>query len=241
MKALIFTKKGDRYDEEALRRDFMALWNTGRFDDIKLEREQGNAGWIVRFVLTERRVIRSIKYEGMKSLTVSEILDRFKERKVGLTVESQYDPNKVQRAATVLKEFLAADAERFDAIKKSSSFHSDHRKVSIADAGWVWGEGQKVDLADLRKRLAEITLAFDKQGNPVTTADLDVAGAGDEREVQSREEAAPFRDVVRRRAEPLRIREARGRPDPVGRGSRIPPRRPVEIEDEAPFAPHGIQ
>ena len=34
-----------------------------------------------------------------------------------------------------------------------------------------------VDLADLRKRLAEITVAFDRKGNPVTTADLEVAGA----------------------------------------------------------------
>ena len=33
------------------------------------------------------------------------------------------------------------------------------------------------DLADLRKRLGEITLAFDKHGNPVTAADLEVAGA----------------------------------------------------------------
>jgi len=33
------------------------------------------------------------------------------------------------------------------------------------------------DLADLRKRLGEITLAFDKSGKPVTTADLEVAGA----------------------------------------------------------------
>src|ERR1035437_8275690 len=33
------------------------------------------------------------------------------------------------------------------------------------------------DLADLRKRLAEITLAFDKRGNPITTGDLEVAGA----------------------------------------------------------------
>jgi len=33
------------------------------------------------------------------------------------------------------------------------------------------------DLADLRERLANITVAFDKQGNPVTTADLEVAGA----------------------------------------------------------------
>ena len=33
------------------------------------------------------------------------------------------------------------------------------------------------DLADLRKRLDEITVAYDKKGNPVTTGDLEVAGA----------------------------------------------------------------
>ena len=33
------------------------------------------------------------------------------------------------------------------------------------------------DLADLRKRLDEITLAFDKSGKPVTTGDLEVGGA----------------------------------------------------------------
>jgi formyltetrahydrofolate synthetase len=33
------------------------------------------------------------------------------------------------------------------------------------------------DLADLRERLANITVAFDKKGNPVTTRDLEVAGA----------------------------------------------------------------
>jgi formate--tetrahydrofolate ligase len=33
------------------------------------------------------------------------------------------------------------------------------------------------DLADLRKRLDNITVAFDKKGNPVTTGDLEVGGA----------------------------------------------------------------
>lgn len=117
LRAMIFTKRGDRYDEEALHRDFMALWNSGRFDDIRLEREPGNAGWIVRFLLTERRVVRSIKYEGTKSVTVSEILDRFKERRVGLSVESQYDPNRVQRATVVLKEFLAERGRQFAVVE----------------------------------------------------------------------------------------------------------------------------
>ena len=117
LKALIYSKRGDVYQEETLRRDFMALWNTGRFDDIRLETEPSRTGLLVRFVLTERRVVRSIKYEGAKSVTVSEILDRFKERKVGLSVESQYDPNKVQRAAVVLKEFLAERGRQFATVE----------------------------------------------------------------------------------------------------------------------------
>ena len=41
LKALIISKAGDIYNEETLRRDFMVLWNTGRFDDIRLETEPG--------------------------------------------------------------------------------------------------------------------------------------------------------------------------------------------------------
>ncbi len=116
LRAMIFSKKGDRLDLEALHRDFMALWNTGRFDDITLERETGQYGWIVRFRLVERRVVRSIKYEGNKSIQISDILDRFKERRVGLSVETQYDPNKVQRAVIVLQEFLAERGRQFAVI-----------------------------------------------------------------------------------------------------------------------------
>ena len=118
LRALISTKKGDIYNEEDLHRDFMALWNSGRFDDIRMETEPGTAGGLnVRFVITERRVVRSINYEGNKSLTVSEILDRFKERKVGLSVESQYDPNKVQHAAVVIKEYLAERGRQFATVQ----------------------------------------------------------------------------------------------------------------------------
>jgi outer membrane protein insertion porin family len=107
LQALIFSKKGDPFNEESLHRDFMALWNSGRFDDLRIEREPGKDGWIIRFVVVERPVVRTIKYEGNKSVSVSDILDRYKDRKVGLVVESQYDPNKVQRAKNVLLDLLA--------------------------------------------------------------------------------------------------------------------------------------
>lgn len=117
LRAMILSRKGDKLDEDALQRDFMSLWNTGRFDDITLEREAGRTGYIIRFLVVERRMVRSIKYENMKSITVSEILDRFKERRVGLAVESQYDPNKVQRAAVVIKEYLAERGRQYAVVE----------------------------------------------------------------------------------------------------------------------------
>jgi outer membrane protein insertion porin family len=109
----LYSKKGDPYDEEQLRRDFMLLWNTGYFDDVRLEVEPGTIGQIVRFIVVERRMVRTIKYEGNKSVTISEILDRFKERKVGLSVESRYDPTKIARAVYVLKELLSERGRQY--------------------------------------------------------------------------------------------------------------------------------
>jgi len=113
LRAQISEKPGDNYSDEIARRDYMILWNTGRFDDIRLETEPGKEGIIVRFVVVERRVIRSIDYQGIHSVTVSEILDRFKERKVGLSVESQFDPDKIQRAVVALKDFLAERGRQY--------------------------------------------------------------------------------------------------------------------------------
>jgi outer membrane protein insertion porin family len=146
LRALIFTKKGDRYNEDALHRDFMALWNTGRFDDIRLEKEAGPNGWIIRYILTERRVVRSIKYEGAKSVTISEILDRFKERKVGLSVEAQYDPNKVQRASIVLREFLAERGRQFAIVEP------EVRQIPPSSLEVVFKvtEGPKVKVGDIK-------------------------------------------------------------------------------------------
>ncbi len=114
LRALIFTKKGDSYSEESIHRDFISLWNTGRFDDLRVQTETGPAGGIIlTFVVTERRTVHVIDYTGNKSITKSEILDRFKERHVSLTPESQFDPGKVQRAKNVLEEYEAERGHQY--------------------------------------------------------------------------------------------------------------------------------
>lgn len=116
LKARIFSREGDVYNEDTLRRDFQALWNTQFFEDIKLRVEDSPDkpnGKIIIFELKERPIIRRIRYDGIHSISESDILDRFKERKVGLTVESQFDPTKIKKAEVVLKELLGEHGRQF--------------------------------------------------------------------------------------------------------------------------------
>jgi len=113
IRARMFTHPGDVYDQAALERDFNSLWNTGYFDDLRIEREPSAKGWIIHVYVKEKPTIREIKYDGLSSVSQSDVLDKFKERKVGLTQESQYDPTKVKRAEVVIKELLAAHGRQF--------------------------------------------------------------------------------------------------------------------------------
>jgi outer membrane protein insertion porin family len=116
LQARIFSRAGDVYNEETLRRDFQALWNTQFFEDVSLEVQDSPDkpnGKIIVFHVKERPVIRRIRYDGIHSISESDILDRFKDRKVGLTVESQFDPTKIKKAEVVLKELLSEHGRQF--------------------------------------------------------------------------------------------------------------------------------
>ena len=102
--ARLFTHVGDSFDPVSIERDFNSLWNTSYFDDVRIEREDSEKGIILNIFVRERPNIREINYKGLNAVSQSDVLDRFKKEKVGLSVESQYDPTKIKRAETVLKE-----------------------------------------------------------------------------------------------------------------------------------------
>jgi len=61
----------------------------------------------------EKPTIAAIDYKGLNAVTQSDVLERFKKTKVGLSVESQYDPTRIKHAETVLKEMLAEHGHQF--------------------------------------------------------------------------------------------------------------------------------
>ena len=120
LSARMFSRVGDPYSEDTVRRDFQALWNTQFFEDIRLEVEDSPDqpyGKILIFYVKERPIIRRIEYKGNHSITESDILDAFKDKKVGLSVESQFDPTKIKRAEVVIKGLLAEHGRQFAKVK----------------------------------------------------------------------------------------------------------------------------
>lgn len=108
IKIWIGTREGDQYNPVQLDRDVRALYAQGHFEDVKVYAEEGTRGGkIITFEVKERPLLLDIKYEGLKSVQQSTVLEEFRKRSVGLSKESQYDAVKAKRAASVIKELLA--------------------------------------------------------------------------------------------------------------------------------------
>src|SRR5205823_9957690 len=116
------------------------------FEDLRFEREQTPKGWRIHIFVKERPTIREISYSGLSSVSTSDVLDRFKERKVGLSVESQYDPTKVKRAEVVIKELLSEHGRQF-AVVRTEVRPIPPAAVSIT---FVVKEGPKVKVGNIR-------------------------------------------------------------------------------------------
>lgn len=146
IKARIFTKPGDIYDAAALERDFNSLWNTGYFEDIKFLREQTPKGWRIIVQVKEKPTIRTIDYVGASSVSNSDILDRFKQDKVGLVVESQYDPTRIKKAEVSIKQLLSEHGRQFATVR------TEVRQIPPAAVGitFVVKEGPKVKVGKIK-------------------------------------------------------------------------------------------
>src|SRR5262245_60424344 len=89
------SKPQDKFDMSLAQRDLQSIIQMGLFDPLatKLFIEDGpRGGKIVIFQVKEYPIIRAMEYRGMKSVTESEVLEKFKERHVQIGKESQFDP-----------------------------------------------------------------------------------------------------------------------------------------------------
>ena len=114
---IVQTRPGEPYDLTRIEFDLRALYRLNYFEMIDVQEDDGDIGKIVRFIVTEKPLIRAIEYVGNKSFTESNILDAFKEKKLGLTVDSQYDPVKIKMAERILRELMIQGGKPLGSIR----------------------------------------------------------------------------------------------------------------------------
>jgi outer membrane protein insertion porin family len=114
--ARLFSRQNDLYDPLVVERDFNSLWNTGYFENVRIERVDTPKCVQLVIYVREKPTIREIDYKGLNAVTQSDVLERFKKAKVPLSVESQFDMTKVTRAVAVLKDLLAEHGHQFATI-----------------------------------------------------------------------------------------------------------------------------
>ncbi len=106
----ILSKPNERFVAAQVQRDFETILNLGFFDPLRSRvavADGPRGGKVVIFEVKEYPIIRDLQYRGMKSATESELFTKFKERRVSVTKETQFDPGKINGARLVLKEVLA--------------------------------------------------------------------------------------------------------------------------------------
>ena len=130
----IQSKENDPYNEQQILRDFRNLLNTDFFSDARVLLEKGDTGYIVIFEVTERPLVRDIVYEGMKSFKESDVLEKFRDMKVGLSRDSAFDPAKLPKARQALRLLLEMNLMSRTFPSPSSSGSVMRFSTSEADA-----------------------------------------------------------------------------------------------------------
>ena len=161
------------YDESLAFSDFRTLLGTNFFEDAKLKQTLGETGVIIIFEVVERPLIRSIEYEGMKSFKESDVLERFRDMRVGLSLDSPLDPAKLPQARRAIKGLLdqngrplgrvEVETETITATSRKIVFKIDEgSKVRIGDISFegntVFSDGELSGAMELTKERGLISL-----------------------------------------------------------------------------------
>src|SRR5215469_6257206 len=114
------TKPGGRFSLATVDGDIRRLYAMGNFDNIRVDYEEGKTGRIVIFWVEEKKTIRTVKYEGLNTISESEIIERLKEKSAAISQESAYDPGRIRKAENVIRLALAEKGHEDATVKTAT-------------------------------------------------------------------------------------------------------------------------
>jgi outer membrane protein insertion porin family len=129
---------GDAYNPDLIRKNFSNLWQTGLFDDIKVEAEKGDTGVVVRAIVKERPRISSVEYRGNKELNAQKVQEALERDKIDLHVGNTIEQTLVRRAAESIKRAYAEggfEGVQVDALTEDLGEPGEKKIVFVINEG----------------------------------------------------------------------------------------------------------
>jgi outer membrane protein insertion porin family len=129
---------GDPYTPEAIQQNFLNLWQTGLFDDVRIETEQGETGVIVRAIVKERPRIGSVEYRGNKNLNQEKVNEALERDKIDLHVGNTIEQTLIRRAAESIKRAYTEggfEGVQVDAITEDLGEPGEKKVVFVINEG----------------------------------------------------------------------------------------------------------
>ncbi|OGD21871.1 MAG: outer membrane protein assembly factor BamA [Candidatus Aminicenantes bacterium RBG_16_63_16] len=100
------SREGDFYSEDMLKKDLRVLWSTGFFSNVRIEEQPGATGRVVKIIVEENPVIKSISFKTGKKLKEDDISNKLKEKDEYILPYSYYSASKVQKVRETITSLL---------------------------------------------------------------------------------------------------------------------------------------
>ncbi len=104
----VIFKSGLKVGDDLRSIDFTAiidkLWETGSFDDIKMELEDAKGGKKLIIRIKERPLIKEIDYRGGTEVGLTNLKDKVKEKKLTINPDTVYDPESARKIKNLIVE-----------------------------------------------------------------------------------------------------------------------------------------
>jgi outer membrane protein insertion porin family len=141
-------EEGDAYNEQLLRVDFLQLWNTDFFSNLKIYREndQSGDGIVVRIVVTERPLVRDVVYRGLKAVGKSKIEEKMKEQSLEIPKGKLLHPTAVARVLNIIRDQMEEKGLEFGEV---SVVYEEASPIEV-DVVFDVREGGKVKISEVQ-------------------------------------------------------------------------------------------
>ena len=100
------SKPNEIYSKDILKKDFKSLWETGFFENIRIETEDGPRGIIIKVIVKENLFISTITYKTGKKIKKDDITSKLQENNIILSPYSYFNPVKLKKVERIIKTML---------------------------------------------------------------------------------------------------------------------------------------